>query len=127
MRFKDRTAVVTGGSSGIGKEVASRFVAEGGSVVITGRDAAKAEAAARQIDPTGKYVAAHAGDIALPATSQAAVAKAIDRFGRLDVLLTMPASSGRSRFLRSTKASMTASSISSSRANSSPRRPLRRL
>ena len=52
MRFQDKVAIVTGGSSGIGKEVATRFVAEGGSVVIIGRDAAKAEAAAKQVDAT---------------------------------------------------------------------------
>ena len=46
MRFKDKIAIVTGGASGIGKEVATRFVAEGGSVVINGRNIAKAEAAA---------------------------------------------------------------------------------
>src|SRR5215470_15744425 len=50
MRFEDKIAIVTGGASGIGKEVATRFVAEGGSVVINGRDRAKAEAAAHQID-----------------------------------------------------------------------------
>ena len=86
MRFKDKIAIVTGGASGIGKEVATRFVAEGGSVVINGRNLAKAEAAAREIDPTGKRVAVHAGDIALPATSDAVVKTAIDRFGRVDVL-----------------------------------------
>src|SRR5712691_8069354 len=86
MRFKDKIAIVTGGASGIGKEVATRFVAEGGSVVINGRDAAKAEAAAREVDPTGKRVAVHAGDIALPATSDAVVKTAIGQFGRLDVL-----------------------------------------
>src|ERR1700732_2113796 len=86
MRFKDKIAIVTGGASGIGKEVATRFVAEGGLVVINGRNVAKAEAAARKIDPTGKRVVVHAGDIALPATSDAMVKTAIDRFGRLDVL-----------------------------------------
>jgi NAD(P)-dependent dehydrogenase (short-subunit alcohol dehydrogenase family) len=86
MRLKDKIAIVTGGTSGIGKEVATRFVAEGGSVVINGRDAAKAEAAAREVDPTGKRVAVHAGDIALPATSDAVVKTAIGQFGRLDVL-----------------------------------------
>jgi NAD(P)-dependent dehydrogenase (short-subunit alcohol dehydrogenase family) len=86
MRFRDKVAIVTGGASGIGKEVATRFVAEGGSVVINGRDAAKAEAVAREIDPTGKRVAVHAGDIALPATGEAVVKTATDRFGRLDVL-----------------------------------------
>ncbi len=48
MRFQDRIAIVTGGGSGMGKEVATRFVAEGGSVVVNGRDAAKTEAAARR-------------------------------------------------------------------------------
>src|SRR5215472_7086258 len=86
MRFKDKIAIVTGGASGIGKEVATRFVAEGGSVVINGRDAAKAEAAAREIDATGKRVAVHAGDIALPETSDAVVQTAIGQFGRVDVL-----------------------------------------
>ena len=86
MRFKDKIAIVTGGTSGIGKEVATRFVAEGGSVVINGRDAAKAEAAAREVDPTGKRVAVQAGDIALPATSDAVVKTAIGQFGRVDVL-----------------------------------------
>ena len=86
MRFKDKIEIVTGGASGIGKEVATRFVAEGGSVVINGRNMAKAEAAAREIDPTGKRVAVHAGDIALPATSDAVVKTAIGQFGRVDVL-----------------------------------------
>jgi NAD(P)-dependent dehydrogenase (short-subunit alcohol dehydrogenase family) len=86
MRFKDKIAIVTGGASGIGKEVATRFVAEGGSVVINGRNLAKAEAVAREIDPTGKRVVVHAGDIALPATSDAVVKTAIGQFGRVDVL-----------------------------------------
>src|SRR5260370_799655 len=86
MRFQNKVALVTGGASGIGKEVATRFVTEGGSVVINGRGGAKAEAVAREIDPTGKRVVVHAGDIALPATGEAVVKTAIDRFGRLDVL-----------------------------------------
>src|SRR3984957_15761458 len=86
MRFKDKAAIVTGGGSGMGKEVATRFVAEGGSVVINGRNGPKAEAAAREIDPTGTRVAVHVGDISLPATGEALVKTAFDRFGRLDVL-----------------------------------------
>src|ERR1700681_2799635 len=86
MRFQGKIAIVTGGGSGMGKEVVTRFIAEGGSVVINGRNAKKAEAAAREIDPTGKRVAVYAGDISLPATSEALVKTALDRFGRLDVL-----------------------------------------
>jgi NAD(P)-dependent dehydrogenase (short-subunit alcohol dehydrogenase family) len=44
MRFEDKIAIVTGGVSRIGKKVATRFVAEGGSGVINGRDRAKASA-----------------------------------------------------------------------------------
>ena len=86
MRFLDQIAIVTGGGSGMGKETAARFVAEGGSVVINGRNAAKAEAVAREIDPTGTRVVVHAGDVSVPATGEALVKTALERFGRLDVL-----------------------------------------
>jgi NAD(P)-dependent dehydrogenase (short-subunit alcohol dehydrogenase family) len=104
MRFEGKVAIVTGGSSGIGKEVATRFVAEGGSVVIIGRDAAKAEADAKEIDATGKRAIAHVGDIALPATGEAAVKAAIDRFGRLDVLFNNAGIFGPKPFLDVTEA-----------------------
>ena len=84
--FQDKTAIVTGGSSGIGKEVASRFVAAGGSVVIGGRNEEKLASAATEIDATGKRVAFVAGDIADPQAGDALVAKAEDAFGGVDVL-----------------------------------------
>jgi len=87
MRFAGKVAAITGGGSGIGKETAARFVAEGGSVAINGRDSAKLEAAAREIDPTGQRVVVSAGDIADPATGAALVEAAVARFGRLDVLV----------------------------------------
>src|ERR1700687_955791 len=99
MRFQDKVAIVTGGSSGIGKEVATRFVAEGGSVVIIGRDAAKAEAAAKQIDATEKRAIVHVGDISLPSTGKAVVKVALDRFGRLDVLFNNAGIFGPKPFL----------------------------
>src|ERR1700749_2739351 len=86
MRFQDKIAIVTGGGSGMGKEVGTRVVTEGGSVVVNGRDAGKTEAAAHQIDPSGKRAVAYVGDVALPTTGEALVKTAIDRFGRLDVL-----------------------------------------
>ncbi|MGN8117433.1 SDR family NAD(P)-dependent oxidoreductase [Labrys sp. 22185] len=86
MRFQDKVAIITGGNSGMGKEVARRFVAEGGRVVVNGRNAAKTETAAKDIDPTGKLAIAQVGDVASPATGEAAVKAALDHFGRLDVL-----------------------------------------
>ena len=41
MHFKGKVAIVTGGSSGIGKETAKRLVAHGAFVVLSGRDEAK--------------------------------------------------------------------------------------
>jgi NAD(P)-dependent dehydrogenase (short-subunit alcohol dehydrogenase family) len=48
MHFKDKVAIVTGGSSGTGKETAKRLVAHGASVLISGRDEAKLQSAAAQ-------------------------------------------------------------------------------
>src|SRR5258708_27474652 len=104
MRFQDKVAIVTGGRSGIGKELATRFVSEGVSVVIVGRDVAKAKAAAKEIDATGKRVITHAGDIALPATGEAAVKTAVDRFGHLDVLFNNAGIFGPKPFLEVTQA-----------------------
>ena len=87
MRFENQVAIVTGGGSGIGKEVARRFIIEGGSVVIGGRDASKLENAAREIDPSGTRSAHYAGDIAEPETAQALVNLAVEKFGGLDVLI----------------------------------------
>ncbi|PWW32651.1 SDR family NAD(P)-dependent oxidoreductase [Chromohalobacter israelensis] len=87
MRFDGKVVAVTGGGSGIGKETAARFVAEGASVVINGRSLEKLEAAAQEIDPTGRQVAVSAGDIADPATGAALVDTAVSRFGKLDVLI----------------------------------------
>lgn len=87
MRFEGKVVAVTGGGSGIGKETAARFVAEGALVAINGRDAAKLEAAAREIDPTGQKIIVSAGDIANPATGAALVDAAVSRFGTLDILV----------------------------------------
>jgi NAD(P)-dependent dehydrogenase (short-subunit alcohol dehydrogenase family) len=87
MRFQGKAAVITGGGSGIGKEVAKRLVKEGAKVAINGRDQAKLEAAARQIDPSGQLVRILAGDIAKPETGAALVDLALNAFGRLDLLV----------------------------------------
>ncbi len=86
-RFDSKVVAITGGGSGIGKEAAARFVAEGAMVAINGRNRAKLDAAAREIDPSGQKVIVLAGDIADPATGAALVDTAISRFGKLDVLV----------------------------------------
>jgi NAD(P)-dependent dehydrogenase (short-subunit alcohol dehydrogenase family) len=87
MRFEGKIVAITGGGSGIGKEAAARFAADGASVVLGGRDLAKLEAVAREIDPSGARVGVLAGDIADPATGAALIDLAMSRFGKLDVLV----------------------------------------
>ncbi|MFJ3371350.1 SDR family NAD(P)-dependent oxidoreductase [Pseudomonas sp. NPDC086251] len=85
--FSSKVAIVTGGGSGIGKEVAEQLVAAGASVVIGGRDKAKLAQAADAIDPSGAHVRFVAGDIADPATAKALVDEAIRAFGGVDILV----------------------------------------
>ena len=79
--------MVTGAGRGIGEAVARAFVEEGAAVVIAERDAATGESR-----PTGLRARARAPnsshcDVAEPASAQAAVAFARDRFGRLDIVV----------------------------------------
>ena len=87
MRFNNKVAVITGGSSGIGKEAATQLAAEGAKVVIGGRDEAKLAAAAAEIDSSGQNVATVAGDIGSPAVAKSLVDTAVSRFGGLDILV----------------------------------------
>ena len=87
MRFKNKVAIVTGGSSGIGKETAKRLVAEGASVVLSGEDEGKLQAAAKEIGGDGK-VRFLSGDIGKPATGAALVKTAEQDFGGLDLLVS---------------------------------------
>ena len=85
-RFQNKVAIITGGGSGIGLETAKQFVAQGGSVVIIGRDAEKLTLAAQKIDSTGASVAVLAGDVGKVATAERAIGLATERFGGVDVL-----------------------------------------
>ena len=80
---KDKVAIVTGDSSGIGKETAKRLVAHGASVLIGGRDEAKLQSAAAEIGGTSGKVRVLAGDISGPATGAALVESAERHFGGL--------------------------------------------
>jgi len=85
-----KVAIVTGGGQGVGLGVASALAAEGAALLLTGRDAGKLEQAARGIDGE---VAVCAGDVRLRGDAERAVATALDRFGRLDILVNNAQSS----------------------------------
>jgi NAD(P)-dependent dehydrogenase (short-subunit alcohol dehydrogenase family) len=83
MRLANKTALITGGNSGIGLATARLFVAEGARVAITGRNQARLEAAAKELGPNALAIVADANDIA---ATESAVKQAVEKFGKLDVL-----------------------------------------
>jgi 2,3-dihydroxy-2,3-dihydro-p-cumate dehydrogenase len=81
-----RVAIVTGAARGIGRAIARRFVAEGARVVLNDVDG-EAGAATTQALEAGDRVTFLAGDLAQIGEAERLVAAALDRFGRLDVLV----------------------------------------
>ncbi|MFE4264860.1 SDR family oxidoreductase [Streptomyces sp. NPDC056883] len=82
--LKDRVYVVTGATRGLGYASARELTADGAKVVLTGRDAARAEAAAKALGPNAVGVAADNSD---PGAAARLVAAAREHFGRLDGIL----------------------------------------
>ncbi|MGV9678682.1 glucose 1-dehydrogenase [Nocardia sp. NPDC003482] len=82
-RFHDKTALITGGTSGMGLATARRLRDEGARVVITGRDESRLAAAAREL---GDDVLAVRGDAADLTDLDALAATIRDRYGRLDIV-----------------------------------------
>ncbi len=83
--LRDRVALVTGGTRGIGLAVARALAREGAGLVICGRDGERAEAAAAELESRGATVAGLACDVTDPAQVEAMVAETARLFGRLDV------------------------------------------
>ncbi len=79
----NRVALVTGGSSGIGKATAAFLLSKGWRVLICGRDAEKLKSAVTSLDG-GDRVAAEVADMASPADASRVVSRAVEEFGRLD-------------------------------------------
>ncbi len=88
-RFAGKVAVVTGASAvpSIGFSCASRLALEGASVVLNGRDPGALGAAADRLATDGHGVVGVAGSVEDGATVAALVGAAIDRFGRIDLLV----------------------------------------
>jgi NAD(P)-dependent dehydrogenase (short-subunit alcohol dehydrogenase family) len=87
MTFKNRTVLITGGNSGIGKAIALRAAAEGARVAICGRDQDKGTASLAALRETGAEAEFFRTDVADEAQAEALVAAVVARFGRLDVLV----------------------------------------
>ncbi len=88
MRLDDKVAVVTGAASGIGKEIARAFVREGARVVIADLNQASADAVAAELSAREKRAIGVAMDVTSETQVEAGMTRAINEFGRLDVLVS---------------------------------------
>ena len=82
-RLREKVAVITGGSSGIGEATAKLFVDEGAAVVLTGRSVERGEAVAKRLGDSAIFVKA---DVMFENDIKRAIDAAVDAFGGLDIL-----------------------------------------
>jgi NAD(P)-dependent dehydrogenase (short-subunit alcohol dehydrogenase family) len=84
MRFEGKSALITGGSEGIGFAIAAGLIREGARVLLVARREEVLAEAARQLGPHASYLV---GDVASTQTAERAVEAAISRHGALDLLV----------------------------------------
>jgi NAD(P)-dependent dehydrogenase (short-subunit alcohol dehydrogenase family) len=85
-RFTGRTVVITGSGSGIGRETARCFAAEGANVVVADIDEAGAAGTVQEISDAGGTAVAVRTDVSDASSVEALMDHAVERFGRLDVV-----------------------------------------
>jgi len=80
-------AIVTGGNGGIGLGMAKGMAAAGAAVVVAGRDAAKNDAAVKELQALGAKASAIAVDVLKEESCRALIADTVKQHGRLDILV----------------------------------------
>jgi NAD(P)-dependent dehydrogenase (short-subunit alcohol dehydrogenase family) len=87
VRLENKVAIITGAAQGIGKGTAKLFAREGAKVVIADIDTPKAEQTVREIQAEGGTAAFVHADVEQEEAIQAMVQFAVDRYGKLDILM----------------------------------------
>lgn len=88
MRLQGKAAIVTGGDTGIGKAISLAFAREGASVVVDYHgDRAPADALVAEIEKAGGKAVVCGADVSKEEDAQALIQKAVEAFGRVDVMV----------------------------------------
>ena len=87
MRFNEKTCIVTGGGSGIGRATCLRMASEGGRVVVADLNPDAAKATAADITAASGQAIAVAVDVGNPARVQAVIAAAVAAYGAIHVIV----------------------------------------
>ena len=87
MRLENKTALVTGGGTGIGRAIATRFAREGAKVAISGRRIEKLEGTAQLIREAGGEPVIIQGNVANEEDASRMIKESIDQMGWLDILV----------------------------------------
>ncbi len=86
-KLDGKRALVTGGSKGLGLEMARALVEAGAEVVIVGRDAETLAKSAQDLARSGSKIESLAADVSSPAGAERMCEEALERYGRFDVLV----------------------------------------
>jgi NAD(P)-dependent dehydrogenase (short-subunit alcohol dehydrogenase family) len=103
MRFADRVAIVTGGASGIGRATCLRFAKEGARVLVADRNGQAADETAAHIQAEGGTAQGIRTNVAREEDAQKLAARALDSWGRIDVLVNNAASFVKKRVEEATR------------------------
>ena len=87
MLLKNKTALITGASSGIGKATARLFAQQGARVALLSRDGNRLQTVADEISRSGGQALATPADVTNPEACQQALAQTVAHFGGLDILV----------------------------------------
>ena len=85
--YRDKVALITGGSRGLGLEIARQICARGGKVALIARDAEELARAKTELDRSATEVLTIQCDLLESAQIQSAVQQTIQRFGKIDILI----------------------------------------
>src|ERR1700694_1752148 len=94
MRLANKIALVTGAGSGIGRGIACRFAAAGGSLTLSDMAEAGLQETAAWIEEAGGRSISVVGDVALRADAERMVEAAVTHWGRLDIVVNNAGISG---------------------------------